>query len=99
MTGPALVPEMDDAVARAVFTAPIGQWTGPYRSALGLHLVRVASRTAAQQAQLAPIREIVARDALQDKRSRLGESAVRQVIAAYQVDAAGDIGALPDPAR
>ena len=94
MTGPALVPEMGEAVAAAVFAVPPGQWSGPYRSPLGYHLVRVASRTPAQAAALEPIRAIVTRDALATKRDRLGEEAVARAIASYQVAPAGDIGAL-----
>jgi hypothetical protein len=45
------------------------------------------------------VRDIVTRDALQAKRSRLGEEAVRRVVAGYQVETAGDIGQLAEPSN
>ena len=42
-----LVRDYGGDYAKAVQTAPIGQWTGPVPSAYGLHLVRVESRSGA----------------------------------------------------
>ena len=99
MSQASLVPELGEEVAAAVFAAPIGSWTGPLRSPLGLHLIRVGSRTAAQTPAFAQVRDIVTRDALQAKRSRLGEEAVRRVVAGYQVETVGDIGQLAEPSN
>ncbi len=97
MTQPALVPELGEELAAGVFAAPVGRWAGPFRSPLGFHLVRVGSRRAAQSPTFAQVRDIVTRDALQARRNRLGEAAVRQVVAAYSVDPADDIGELAEP--
>lgn len=94
MTQGALVPELGEELAAAAFRQPLGQWTGPFRSPLGLHLLRVGSRREAEDVQLDQIRDLVTRDALQAKHNRLGEEAVRQAIAAYRVNAAGDVGQL-----
>lgn len=99
MTQGALVPELGEDLAAAAFRQPPGQWTGPFRSPLGYHLLRVASRREAEEVRLDQIRDLVTRDALQAKRNRLGEEQVRQAISAYRVDAAGDLGELGEPAR
>ena len=98
MTQVALVPELGEELAAAAFSQPLGQWTGPFRSPLGYHLLRVGSRRAAEEVRLEQIYDLVARDALQAKRNRLGDASVRQVVAGYRVDRASDIGRLADPA-
>lgn len=94
MTESALVPELGEELAAAAFRQPLGQWTGPFQSPLGYHLLRVGSRREAEEVELAQIRDVVSRDALQAKRNRLGEETVQQAIAAYRVDPAGDLGDL-----
>jgi parvulin-like peptidyl-prolyl isomerase len=56
------------AFAEAVFDAPPGAWTGPLRSSLGWHLVRVSERTPAGPQRLAAARA-EARDALLAERA------------------------------
>jgi peptidyl-prolyl cis-trans isomerase C len=51
--------------AGAVFAAPVGRWSGPYRSAYGWHLVFVDARAAGGQPLLAAIRDQVRTDYLQ----------------------------------
>nr|WP_237438206.1 peptidylprolyl isomerase [Alteraurantiacibacter buctensis] len=99
MTQSSLVPELGEELSAAAFRQPLGQWTGPFRSPLGYHMLRVASRRAAEEVRLEQIRDLVARDALQAKRNRLGEEQIRQAISAYRVDAAGDLGELGEPER
>jgi len=74
-----------DAMAEALFTAPPGDWAGPYRSDFGLHLVRLRSRT---EARLPPYDEIATRvaDELGAKRRReANEAAYRKLRANYNV--------------
>jgi len=92
MTQGALVPELGEELAAAAFRQPVGLWTGPFRSPLGFHLLRVGSRREAEEAELALIRDLVARDAAEAKRNRLGEEMVQQAIAAYRVNREGDLG-------
>ena len=99
MTQGALVPELGEELSAAAFSQPTGQWTGPFRSPLGYHLLRVGSRREARAVELDQIHDLVARDALQAKRNRLGEEAVRQVISGYRLNRAGDIGDLAPPAQ
>ena len=51
--------------AEAVFTAPVGRWAGPFRSAYGWHLLYVAARTPAAMTPLSQVRDRVRSDALQ----------------------------------
>lgn len=99
MTQGSLVPELGEELAAAAFRQPVGQWTGPFRSPLGLHLLRVGSRREAVEVRLDQIRDLVTRDALQAKRNRMGEEAVRQMVANYRIDPAGDVGDLGEPAH
>ena len=98
-TSQALAPEVGEAMARAAFTMPLGEWRGPFESPLGYHLLRVTSRSSRQSPALDSIRQLVADDALQDKRERLGEEAVQRILGSYQVAPEDDLGAMPEPAR
>jgi peptidyl-prolyl cis-trans isomerase C len=74
-----------DPMAEALFTAPPGDWAGPYRSDFGLHLVRLRSRT---QARLPPYDEIAARVAEEfgaKRRREANEAAYRRLRANYNV--------------
>jgi hypothetical protein len=56
--------------ADAAFTAPLERWTGPYRSAYGVHLIRVEARAEAQPATFAAVRDKVRADYLLDAQTR-----------------------------
>ena len=74
-----------DQMAEALFTAPPGDWAGPYRSDFGLHLVRLRSRT---EARLPPYDEIAARVAEEfgaKRRREANEAAYRRLRANYNV--------------
>jgi hypothetical protein len=47
------------AFAAALFTAPAGEWTGPLRSSLGWHAVRVEERAAGEPAPFESVRTAV----------------------------------------
>jgi hypothetical protein len=66
-----------DELAEALFTGEPGEWSGPYRSDFGLHLVRLRSRSAAR---LPPYDEIAARVAEEYAAARRREADAR----AYQ---------------
>lgn len=74
-----------DQMAEALFTAPPGDWAGPYRSDFGLHLVRLRSRT---EARLPPYDEIASRVAEEfgaKRRREANEAAYRRLRANYNV--------------
>ncbi len=74
-----------DTMAEALFTAPPGDWAGPYRSDFGLHLVRLRSRT---ESRLPPYDEIAARVAEEfgaKRRREANEATYRRLRAHYNV--------------
>jgi hypothetical protein len=74
-----------DELAAALFGAAPGDWTGPFRSDFGLHVVRLRSRSAAR---LPPYDEIAARVAEEygaARRREANERAYREMRARYDV--------------
>jgi len=74
-----------EPMAEALFTAPPGDWAGPYRSDFGFHLVRLRSRT---EARLPPYDEIATRVAEElgaKRRREANEAAYRKLRANYNV--------------
>ncbi len=67
--------------SQAVFDTPVGIWSGPFRSGLGWHLLKVSARSAATLPPLAPVRDKVRSDflaAAQDRQNRAGFEALRK---------------------
>jgi hypothetical protein len=69
----------------AVYTAPVGRWSGPYRSAYGWHLIYVDARETARQAPLADVRDRVRSDLLQDAQDRANAAAFNKVARRFTV--------------
>jgi hypothetical protein len=75
----------------AVLTAAVGQWSGPFQSAYGWHLLRVGTRSAAVQAPLAQIRDRVRSDLLaemQDQQNRADFQGLRRQFTIVRSDGA-----------
>jgi len=73
------------SLADALFTAPPGDWQGPFRSDFGLHVVRLRNRTTQR---LPPYEEIAARVAEEfgaQRRRDANERAYQEMRAKYQV--------------
>lgn len=64
---------------------PLGQWTGPVSSGLGLHMVRVAARSNPAKPELDKVRQQVTNDWHNSARQRAEEAAYRKVLANYDV--------------
>ncbi len=62
-------------LADAVFAAPVGRWSGPFRSGYGWHLIFVDARQAAALPPFASVRERVRSDYLQDAQDRANRAA------------------------
>jgi hypothetical protein len=75
----------DSEFTRAVFTAPVGQWSGPYRSGYGWHLVRIEARQAPSQPPLATVRESVRDDYLEAAQGASNERAFDKLAQRFQV--------------
>jgi hypothetical protein len=74
-----------DELADALFGAAPGEWTGPFRSDFGLHVVRLRGRS---DARLPPYDEIAARIAEEygaQRRREANERAYREMRARYDV--------------
>jgi len=88
-----------DAMAEALFTAPPGDWSGPFRSDFGLHAVRLRGRS---EPRLPPYDEIAARVAEEfgaERRREANEHAYQEMRAKYDVviEPPAEAGADPVP--
>lgn len=83
----------DDAIAGtygdefvlALRRSPVGEWTGPVASGLGLHLVRVNSRTAPEKPSLERVRQRVTNDWRAAAIARARDEAYRRILEGYDV--------------
>jgi hypothetical protein len=72
-------------LADALFTAVPGEWTGPFRSDFGLHLVRLRSRSGERLPPYDEIAERVAQELGAQRRREANERAYREMRAKYDV--------------
>ena len=78
-----------DDFAKAVFAAPVGQWSGPLRSGFGWHVIRVTQERAASKPSFDEVRADV-RNAWRDADQRARNAEIyRQLRARYTVTVAG----------
>ncbi|MEZ5954823.1 MAG: peptidylprolyl isomerase [Hyphomonas sp.] len=76
--------------ARTLAALPASDsWTGPIRSALGVHLVRVTANVPARLIPFEEVREAVLADWKEETRRQENEEAVRDIIAKYKVEIEG----------
>ncbi len=75
----------DSELARRVFQAPVGRWSGPYRSAYGWHLVRVQSAEAAQAPALSEVRDQVRTDVITDAQAEANRKSFAALKARFAV--------------
>lgn len=74
-----------EVMTDAIFTAAPGDWSGPYQSDFGLHLVRVVSRSDARQPAFDEVREQVAQTFAADRRLAANQAAYAEMRARYDV--------------
>ena len=72
-------------MTNAVFTLPPGDWSGPYQSDFGAHLVRVISRSVARQPTFDQVREQAREAFAADRRRTANERAYAEMRARYDV--------------
>jgi peptidyl-prolyl cis-trans isomerase C len=75
----------DSQLSEALFAQPVGEWTGPYRSAYGWHLVRISDRQGVQPAALEAIRARVIADYSSDLREQRNLLAFRRIASKYRI--------------
>jgi peptidyl-prolyl cis-trans isomerase C len=90
----------DSELSHVLFQLPLHQWSGPYRSGYGWHLVYVSGHQAPVLPALREVRERVLTDYADDQRHKLEERAFDNLKANYKVryDAAGP-RTMPVPAN
>jgi hypothetical protein len=72
-------------LSRALFDAPVGVWSGPYRSGYGWHLVRVTARTGAVTPPLAGVRDAVKDAWVREFRERALQARFAELAQRYRV--------------
>lgn len=72
-------------LAAAVFSVPVGRWSGPYRSAYGWHLVRVSERTAPRRPPLSEVRDRVRADYLQAAQDGANKAAFDRLASRFTI--------------
>ena len=75
----------DSEFSRAVFTAPTGQWSGPFRSGYGWHLVHIDARRAASTPSFAEVSDTVRTAYLKDQQAKENEAAFSKLAARFTV--------------
>lgn len=75
----------DTELSRAVFTAPMGQWSGPFRSGYGWHLVHIDARRAASTPSFAEVRDAVRTAYLKDQQAKENAAAFSRLAARFTV--------------
>jgi len=74
-----------ETFAADVVKLPVGDWSGPIYSQLGVHLVRVSKHTAGYLPELAQVRDQVERDYLAQRRQQLKDKAYEKLREGYEV--------------
>ncbi|HEX4848369.1 MAG TPA: peptidylprolyl isomerase, partial [Novosphingobium sp.] len=77
--------QFGDEFTLALRNLPTGQWSGPVASGLGLHMVRVTERGAAQPPQLAKVRQRVENDWRAAATAKAREEAYARILKGYDV--------------
>ena len=70
---------------QAVFAAPVGRWSGPYRSAYGWHLIHVDAREAPGRQPFGEVRDAVRTDYLQDAQGAANDAALAKLARRFTV--------------
>jgi hypothetical protein len=69
----------------ALFKAPTGKWSGPFRSAYGWHLIYVDARESEESPPLSKVRDAVRTDYLQDAQDKANRAAFADLARQYTV--------------
>ncbi|MEO1476579.1 MAG: hypothetical protein AAFS13_09370, partial [Pseudomonadota bacterium] len=69
---------------------PSADWQGPVRSALGMHFVRLQTRSEPERPEFDAIRGAILADWTEEERRRLNEAAIQEIIDRYTVVIGGE---------
>jgi hypothetical protein len=74
-----------EGLAQELFAAPAGQWSGPYRSAYGWHLVYVNDVQAPGREPFADVRDAVRRDFIEADRQAKNDAALANLERGFEI--------------
>lgn len=72
-------------LAARIFDATPGEWSGPYRSGFGWHVVRVTAREPSRSLSFDEVAERARQDLIDSRRTALNEKALADIAARYTV--------------
>ena len=72
--------------AKDIEDLPLGQWSGPYESSYGLHLVRITTREAGDLPAVAEIRPVLEREWRTERRKAANERFYESLRARYNIE-------------
>ncbi len=72
--------------SRQLERLPVGAWSGPLKSGLGVHLVHIEARSAAHVAPFEAVRERVVSDLMDSAREARDKAAIDRLVARYEVE-------------
>lgn len=75
----------DSELARQLDAAPIGAWSGPWRSGYGWHLVRVTAREPAGRADFEAVKDRVLADYMAEAQNEANAKAIARLVGRYRV--------------
>lgn len=75
----------DSDMARRLETAPLGSWSGPYRSGYGWHLVRVLAREPAARPAYADVKDQVHEDYMAAAQRAANTQAIDRLLGRYRI--------------
>jgi hypothetical protein len=76
----------------AVLSAPVGEWSGPFKSSYGWHLIHVDARQPARHPDLAEVRDRVRRDYLEQAQSESNADAFARLARDFTIVRGTDQG-------
>lgn len=72
-------------LSAAIYTAPVGRWSGPFKSAYGWHLLYVSARVATERQPLSEIHDRVRTDYLQAAQDKANDAAFAKIARRFTV--------------
>ena len=77
--------QFGEGFAKAVSTVEPNQWSGPFESAYGMHLVFVSERAQGRVPELDEVREVVRREWMNAQRDKATEAFYQKLLARYSI--------------
>jgi peptidyl-prolyl cis-trans isomerase C len=79
----------DSDLSAELFVAPVGEWSGPFKSSYGWHLIRIVRRQPPRAAELAEVSSRVEADYRAQRRDRANRLAYQRIARKYRIVTGG----------